>query len=218
MICIVGRSGSGKDYLANEFERFGYKILKSYTTRPKRFENEDTHIFISKEEANKIVDKMAVTEINGYEYFSTISQVKENDIYIIDPEGLKTLTKSVDNKESIYVIYVFVDGNIRKEKAINRNSNTEQEIIVFNNRNDSENEQFTEFERHIGIHNNGVIPFANNYNSTSIIPNCISDYDLGNSVNIIKCNIFHNNYNEIDAKRFVLHYLGAFTMPKQYMR
>ena len=217
MICIVGRTGSGKDYLAKEFERFGYKILKSYTTRPKRYENEDTHIFISKEEANKIVDKMAVTEINGYEYFSTISQVKENDIYIIDPEGLKTLTKSVDNKEPIYVIYVFVDNNIRKEKAINRNSNTEQEIIVFNNRNDSENEQFTEFERHIGIHNNGVIPFANNYNSTSIIPNCISDYDLGNSVNIIKCNIFHNNYNEIDAKRFVLHYLGAFTMPKQYV-
>lgn len=218
MICIVGRTGSGKDYLAKEFERFGYKILKSYTTRPKRYENEDTHIFISKEEANKIVDKMAVTEINGYEYFSTISQVKENDIYIIDPEGLKTLTKSVNNKEPIYVIYVFVDNNIRKEKAINRNSNTEQEIIVFNNRNDSENEQFTEFERHIGIHNNGVIPFANNYNSTSIIPNCISDYDLGNSVNIIKCNIFHNNYNEIDVKKFVLHYLGAFTIPKQYIR
>lgn len=209
MICIIGRTGSGKDYLAKEFEKLGYKVLKSYATRPKRYENEDTHIFITKEEAANITDKMAVTEINGYEYFSTISQLKENDIYIIDPEGLKTLTKSVDGKELISVIYVCVDKNKRKERAIGRTNNTEKESIVFNNRENSEDKQFTEFECRIGIHNNGVMPFANNYNSTSIIPNCISNYDLGNSVSIVECNIFHNNYKEIDAMKFIFSYLDV---------
>lgn len=152
LICIIGRTGSGKDYLAKKFEEKGLKQIKSYTTRPKRNENEDTHIFITKEEADKITDKIAVTEINGYEYFATYSQVKENDIYVIDPNGLKVLCENLKN-EKLLVIYVKADDNERKEKAISRVDNKENELEIFNKRNVSEDKQFTEFENILNKYN-----------------------------------------------------------------
>jgi len=145
LICIIGRTGSGKDYLAKKLEEKGLKQIKSYTIRPKRNENEDTHTFITKEEANEITDKIAVTEINGYEYFATYSQVKDNDIYIIDPNGLKVLSENLKD-EKMLVVYVKADDDERKNRAINRADNKEKELEIFNKRNESENEQFTEFE------------------------------------------------------------------------
>lgn len=145
LICIIGRTGSGKDYLAKKLEEKGLKQIKSYTTRPRRNENEDTHTFITKEEANTITDKIAVTEINGYEYFATYSQVKDNDIYIIDPNGLKVLSENLKDEKMI-VVYVKADDNERKNRAINRADNKEKELDIFNKRNESEDAQFTEFE------------------------------------------------------------------------
>ena len=145
LICIVGRTGSGKDYLAKKLEEKGLKQIKSYTTRPKRNENEDTHTFITKEEADKITDKIAVTEINGYEYFATYSQVKENDIYVIDPKGFKVLCENLKDEKMI-VVYVKADNEERKKRAIKRSDNPEKEAEIFERRNESEDEQFTEFE------------------------------------------------------------------------
>ena len=162
LICIVGRTGSGKDYLAKKFEEKGLKQIKSYTTRPKRNENEDTHTFITKEEADKITDKIAVTEINGYEYFATHSQVKENDIYIIDPNGLKVLCENLKD-ESMIVIYVKADDEERKKRAIDRADDEEKELEIFNKRNESENEQFTEFEK--------LLDMFNEFNENHIIYN-----------------------------------------------
>jgi hypothetical protein len=71
MILIIGRSGSGKDFLARELAKNGLSQVKSYTTRPPRYEGEDTHIFISAEEASRTEGKIATTVINGYEYFAT---------------------------------------------------------------------------------------------------------------------------------------------------
>lgn len=146
LICIAGRTGSGKDYLAKKLEEKGLKVLKSYTTRPRRTENEDTHTFITKEEADKITDKIAVTTINGYDYFATYTQVKENDIYVIDPNGLKTLCENLKD-EKIVVIYVKANDEERKKRAVERSDNLEKELEIFNKRNDSENKQFTEFEK-----------------------------------------------------------------------
>ena len=41
LFLIVGASGSGKTTIANTLEeRYGYKQIQSYTTRPKRYETE----------------------------------------------------------------------------------------------------------------------------------------------------------------------------------
>ena len=81
MILIAGRTGSGKNTYADILKEKGYKAVISYTTRPKRYETEDTHIFISNEEADIIEDKVASTTINDYKYFATKKQIQDADYY-----------------------------------------------------------------------------------------------------------------------------------------
>ena len=51
LLCILGKTASGKDLLVNKLcERSGLKQLISYTTRERRVDEGDTHIFISDEE------------------------------------------------------------------------------------------------------------------------------------------------------------------------
>ncbi len=142
---IVGRTGAGKDYIAGKLQEKGLKVVKSYATRPKRYDTEDSHIFVTKEEANAITDKIATTEINGYEYFATATQVRESDIYIIDPAGLYELTENMPD-ETFHVLYVHADTMDRKIHAVARAEDKIKEETVFDKRSESENEQFTEFE------------------------------------------------------------------------
>lgn len=91
---IVGRSGSGKDTIVNELcKRYGCTRLSSYTTRPRRIGEGDTHIFITDDEFDAIPynQKFAYTEINGYKYCATFDQIRSSDFYIIDPYGIDTI-------------------------------------------------------------------------------------------------------------------------------
>ena len=44
MVLIAGRTGAGKDTLVKELINREFRGVKSYTTRPKRTPDEDTHI------------------------------------------------------------------------------------------------------------------------------------------------------------------------------
>ena len=46
---IVGKSGSGKTTLVEALKKYGYNSIESYTTRPKRFDNETCHTFITED-------------------------------------------------------------------------------------------------------------------------------------------------------------------------
>ena len=51
LLLVMGRTASGKDSLVNKLsERTGLKQLISYTTRPPREGEGNTHIFVSEEE------------------------------------------------------------------------------------------------------------------------------------------------------------------------
>ncbi len=151
MILIVGRSGSGKDFLAKELSRSGLKQVMSYTTRPPRRPDENTHIFIKPEESAAYQDKIATTEINGYEYFATKQQMKDNDIYIIDPHGLYELLDHCPDI-SFTVVYIQADYQMRQKKALDRVSLTDQDkrdeaLKIFVDRHCSEDAQFSSFEK-----------------------------------------------------------------------
>jgi guanylate kinase len=70
LMIFVGKSGSGKSSLINRLcEREGYTQVISHTTRPRRNENDNDHIFITEEDyyATKLNgDIVAETKINGY--------------------------------------------------------------------------------------------------------------------------------------------------------
>lgn len=183
---IIGRTGAGKDYFANALEDRGLKLVKSYATRPKRHENEDTHIFITQEEANAITDKIAVTVINGYEYFATATQVNESDVYILDPRGLYVLMNNMPNTEFQVVYVTSVNNDKRKSMAINRSNDANKESVVFDKRAQDEDEQFTDFEEKIYqvLHNKVNISemFAPNITDIHLIENDYNPYVANNYI------------------------------------
>ena len=101
LITITGPSGAGKDTVARMLsEMGGYQVLCSYTTRPKREGEIDgvEHYFVEKCDVPH--DKMlAYTQYGGYEYWTTIDQVTDKSIYVIDEDGLKALCKKFPDIE-----------------------------------------------------------------------------------------------------------------------
>lgn len=119
LFCLIGASGSGKTTLALELEKQGYKILYSYTTRPKRRNNEWGHIFISTSEfeSNTFV---AYNCFNGHWYGVTIQQIEGNDIYIVDPKGYYNLRLGYRGNKRIIPIYIDCDFVTRYDRLCRR--------------------------------------------------------------------------------------------------
>ena len=146
LYCIIGRTGTGKDYLAKKLEERGLRVLKSYTTRPMRVENEDTHIFITPEEAKDYTDRVAQIKINGYEYFATREQAKNSDVYIIDPVAFDELSANMP-ETALSIIYLSSDKLDRKCHAVSRAANPIKEEEIFSKRNKDESKMFSDFEK-----------------------------------------------------------------------
>lgn len=101
LITITGPSGAGKDTVAQmQSDMGGYKVICSYTTRPKREGEIDgvEHHFVEKCDVPH--DKMlAYTLYGGYEYWTTIDQVTDKAIYVIDEDGLRALCEKFPDIE-----------------------------------------------------------------------------------------------------------------------
>lgn len=149
---IIGRTASGKDTLANMLCRnHGFSAVKSSTTRPKRDENEDTHVFVTLEEAAAETDKVAQTTIGDYEYYATRKTVENADIYVIDPDGARELSRNMDD-EDFHIVYISVSPETRKEHFISRamagdeNLSKDDALKLFEERDAAEDERFSAFE------------------------------------------------------------------------
>lgn len=143
LLCVLGRTASGKDSLTNKLcERTGLKAITSYTTRPRRDNEGDTHIFTTKatyEQMQAEGNVAAYTEIAGNLYWTTIDQLYSNDVYIIDYEGLKTL-KAL-NLPNIRLVSAFINtpDAIREERALNMRKDDKKKFRV---RDYAESQQF----------------------------------------------------------------------------
>ena len=143
LLLIMGRTGSGKDYLTNKLcEKMGLNAICSYTTRPRREGEGDTHIFTTKAVYEKMQvegNVAAYTEIAGNYYWTTIDQLYENDIYIIDPHGVQTLCKLNLPNLRLVTVYINTPDDIREQRAINRRGDDK---FVFRKRDFAERQQF----------------------------------------------------------------------------
>lgn len=146
---IIGRTGAGKDTLANELKKHGLNVLCSITTRPRRPHEGETHLFVSEEEANKMTDRVAETVIAGYQYFCTRDQYKNSDIYIIDVNGMWDLFTRANDK--VTVVYITTPENLRLQRATARGDNM-GDSQTFVKRQASEDAQFSSFEHSISSH------------------------------------------------------------------
>jgi len=147
LFCVMGRSGSGKDTLVNKIcKELHMNQIISYTTRPRRKKEGDTHIFTDISEYENAKNRnilAAYTEINGYTYWTTKDQLIENDFYIIDPDGVKTLKKIPNLQKRLVIIYIQASPDTRFERSVNTRGDKIQDFI---NRNASENDQFFNLE------------------------------------------------------------------------
>ena len=144
LFCIMGETASGKDTLTKKLcEDTGMKAIVSYTTRPRRTNEGDTHIFVDDFVYEQMKDNLAAyTEINSFRYWTTIEQIYDNDIYIIDPNGLETLENLGIEDIDLCSIYINVPLEVRLERALYRGDSLED----FFSRNKSEMRQFIQMK------------------------------------------------------------------------
>ena len=151
LFCVLGETASGKDTLTKKLcDETGMKQVISYTTRNRRDNEGDTHIFVDNSvyEQMKSDDKIAAfTEINGNKYWSTIDQLYNNDIYIIDPNGLEVLENLSLTDIDLCSIYINVPTEVRLDRALYRGDSVED----FFSRNRSEMKQLTQMKAHGGF-------------------------------------------------------------------
>lgn len=143
LLCVMGRTSCGKDTLVGRLcERTGLTAITSYTTRPRRNNEEDAHIFSTRE----IYEQMqadgnvaAYTEIAGNVYWTTIDQLYQHSIYIIDPYGVETLRQLNLPNLRLVTVYINTPDEIRKDRALNKRGD---DRLTFMKRDIAEREQF----------------------------------------------------------------------------
>lgn len=145
LLCLLGKTASGKDFLVNKLcERAGLKQLVSYTTRERRINEGDTHIFITDEQYQQLQDEgqiAAFTQIGQYKYCCTIDQLYENDVYVIDYRGLKHLRELNLPELRLVTVFINVPDDVREYRALNQRGDDKAK---FRARSFAEREQFRE--------------------------------------------------------------------------
>lgn len=102
---IVGASGSGKSYICNKIcKNFNKSEVISRTTRQPRYKGEETHIFVSQEQADKeFKNSIAKTIFDGNLYYVLKEDIQGKDLYVIDPNGVKSLKIDKSNTMIIFL-------------------------------------------------------------------------------------------------------------------
>lgn len=118
MIVLVGGSCTGKSTIAKKLVEFGYEQLVTYTTRPPRkgeVNGVDYH-FITDEQFEMSKEQGFFCETTEYEisvgviwkYGTAKSDLSDNKVCVLNPEGLKTLKK---DKSLDVTTFLFLASN-----------------------------------------------------------------------------------------------------------
>lgn len=117
IITITGESGTGKSTLADYLvEKYNIPLVKSYTDRHKRNDEDTGHIFMSRQKMSKILkapDMMVDTEIAGHRYASLERDLVAQNIYVIDESGLRKLRGKYREKFDIIAVRLIRDAFVR---------------------------------------------------------------------------------------------------------
>ncbi len=118
-VIIIGKGGSGKDYLRKKLVHDGFKYCVSHTSRPIRegeIEGED-YYFVTEKYFHTVPFYETVV-FNTWHYGTSIDEFKNSNLFIMTPSGLSKMSPE-DRKQS-YVIYIDINENTRRERLSGR--------------------------------------------------------------------------------------------------
>lgn len=146
LFCVLGETASGKTTLVERLcKETGMKQIISYTTRKRRVGESDNHLFVDDttyEEMKNNNQIAAYTQIGDFKYWSTTNQLYENDLYVVDAIGLKTLEDLRLEDLDLCSIYINVPTEVRLDRALYRGDSVED----FFARNRAEMKQFVQMK------------------------------------------------------------------------
>lgn len=142
---MVGKSASGKTTVAEILEsKYNLKSIQSYTTRPKRYENETGHTFITEDGFDKLENIMGYNKYNGYRYCCTKEQLDAADIYVVDVPGVETLLERYQSDRPIVIFYFDASVCTRIDRMMDRHDSDMQ--IVSRIYNDEKSDWFVDLK------------------------------------------------------------------------
>lgn len=121
-IILVGRGGSGKDFLRRKFESRGFKYCVSYTSRPKRPGEKEGVDYYFVDDAFFIENPDLFYEIhdfNGWKYGRTIEDFEKSSLLIMTPSGIRCIKK--EHRKDCFIIYLNPDRETIKKRLMSRN-------------------------------------------------------------------------------------------------
>lgn len=146
VLLIVGKTGSGKSSLIHKLcENNNFNQLISQTTRPRRNDSDNDHIFVTVEEylrAKENGEIIAETEIAGNYYYATKEQLYDADFYTIDPKGQEMLLSMNLPNIKFVTIYISCPDKIREQRVVQQRGDDRNN---YRTRNLSERSQFRQF-------------------------------------------------------------------------
>jgi guanylate kinase len=136
-IIIVGKSGSGKDYLMDSLDKENMVKCLKYTTRPIR-KNEKHNITYHYTNNKKFEHYIKNNEMVIYQkieitssldkpiwyYGITLDNFNTSDFMVMTPHEINSYLKN-NQRDSIFVIYLDIDKDVRKKRVINRNDHSD---------------------------------------------------------------------------------------------
>jgi guanylate kinase len=139
-LIILGKSGSGKDYLMRKLVEKGLKPCLKLTTRPPRkFEQQGiTYNFVAESEFISCIDNkellcyqtFQVTPLNKspetWYYGITQEEFEKSQVFIMTPGEFENITP--EQRKGCFVVYLDIDRKIRESRLFKREDNNDSII------------------------------------------------------------------------------------------
>jgi len=142
IIIIAGFSASGKDTLARELGKYGYKTVVSTTTRPIR-ESEEDGVDYNFIEDGEFLNKIHNGDFLEYRVYDTTYKNKkekwyygtelysikdEKTVMVLDLEGAERVA-GIFGADRIEIFFLKCDRDIRQQRIIDRGDYDEEEFL-----------------------------------------------------------------------------------------
>lgn len=121
-IILVGRGGSGKDFMRKKLEQRGFKYCVSYTSRPKRENEKEGRDYYFRDETffnNNIHKFYEIDNFNGWKYGRIIEDFERSSLLIMTPRGVANIKP--EHRKKCFIIFIDPEREILRKRLIERN-------------------------------------------------------------------------------------------------